>query len=289
MQVQAGDGDLGRAPVASFAALVSQASEATNQGLRDSLQRAPSGRNGSLSYRRLFWCLLIAAWACGVAVAFAPGAPLRAAAGLPLVLLLPGALVTYAVLPPFSRIDGRLRAVLAVALSVAIALLIGLVLALVSDHISRIAAAVGLVAVATLAALVAFLRDNGEVELSLPARPRVSAAVVLVTGVLAVAAVAGTVAVLNVDTLPANFTAFSLTRDESGVRLTVSNREDGPMRFRYVLRDGRGVRLYSGSMRLGEGDERALILPVAPGTGLVLAHLFKGGSTTPYRSADLRL
>ncbi len=251
-------------------------------------RRRSSGRAGSLSYKQLYGALLIAAWACGAAVAFVPWTALRAAAGLPLVAFLPGALVTYAALPPFSRIDGRLRTVLAVALSVAIAVLIGIALALASDHISRVAAAVGLVAVATVAAIVAFARDNGEVRLALPARAKAPAVVAVVTVALGVAAVAATVAALDVETLPADFTALALSRDDGGVRLTVSNREDGAERFRYVLRDSRGVRLYSGSMRLDSGEDRSLVLPVDQGAGVVRAQLYRGADASPFRSAYLR-
>ena len=110
----------------------------------------------------------------------------------------------------------------------------------------------------------------------------------VVTGLLALATVALVVDALNVDSPPIRFTALSLTRDDGAVRLSVSCREARSTRFRYVLRDARGVRLYSGSMHLDSGEVRAADLPVAPGTGLVRAQLFKVGRAT-YRSVDLRL
>ena len=107
-------------------------------------ERRSQGTPGR-GYRLLFAALLIGGWAAAAIVAV--GAVDSGCALRPVCfwsVSIPGALVSYAVLPPASRIDGRLRAVLAVSLSVAIALLLGLGLALVSDHISRVAAAVGL-------------------------------------------------------------------------------------------------------------------------------------------------
>ena len=98
-----------------------------NRGLGGSRRRS-SGRAGSLSYKQLYWGLLICGWVAAAIVAVAPWTPLRAAAGLPLVAVIPGALASYAALPPASRIDGRLRVVLAVSLSVTIALFLGLAL-----------------------------------------------------------------------------------------------------------------------------------------------------------------
>ncbi len=248
-----------------------------------------SGEPGGAGYRRLFAGLLIAAWASAALVALAPWTPLRAAGGLLLVGALPGALATYATLPPFSRIDGRLRAVLAVALSVAIALVLGLGLALITDEVSRVAAAAGLGIAATVAALVAFARENGEVAPPRPRWPGFSPAVAIVSGLLAVAAIALVVAALGVDSLPTKFTALALTREDDGVRLSVSSKENRTMKFRYIVRDGGGVRLYSGAMRIGPGEESAVLLPVTAGTGLVRAQLYAGGGGPPYRSVALRL
>jgi hypothetical protein len=231
--------------------------------------------------------VLIASWAAAVIVAIAPWTPLRAAAGLLLVLVLPGTLATYAALPPSSGIDGRLRAVLIVALSVAIALVLGLGLALASDEISHVAAAVGLGLIATVSALIAFVREPGQAVISLPQPTRVAPAVALVSGALLVAFVALVVAALNVDSLPGRFTALALTREGNGVRLLVENREAGPVRYRYVLRSGDGVRLYSGAIRVDAGEVSALVLPVASETHLVDATLYRGGGR-PYRSVDLR-
>ena len=232
--------------------------------------------------------LLICGWVAAAIVAVAPWTPLRAAAGLPLVAVIPGALASYAALPPASRIDGRLRVVLAVSLSVTIALFLGLALALISDHISHVAVGVGLGVALTVAAAIAFARDDGSVELSLPRPPSTAPVVVIVTGILALVAVGSLVAALNVDSLPTEFTAVSLTRAQDGVRLSISSHENRSMRFRYVVSDGAGVRLYSGAIRLDADEDRDLLLPVAPGTGLVRAQLFKGASAIPYRSVELR-
>jgi hypothetical protein len=268
---------------------VNDASETATLGGPDAGWERPSGKTPGRGYRRLFAALLIAGWVAAAIVAVATWTPLRAVAGLLLVGVIPGALASYAALPPASRIDGRLRAVLVVSLSVAIALFLGLGLALVSDEISRVAAAVGLGVALTAAGAIALARDDGKTAISAPGRPAISPAVAIVTGVLALAAVASVVAALNVDSLPTDFTSLSLTRDEAGVRLSVSNDEDRPTRFRYVLRDGQGARLFSGPMRLDPGEEANRVLPVAPGTGLVRAELFKGDSAVPYRSVDLQL
>ncbi len=222
-------------------------------------------------------------------VAVAPWTAVRSAAGLILVGVVPGTLVSYAVLPPASRIDGRLRAVLAVALSVAISLFLGLALALISDHISHVAVAFGLGAALTVAGAVAFARDDGKTRLSLPTRSSITPVVAIVTGLLALVAVASVVAALNVDSLPTEFTAVSLARAQKGVRLSISSHENQATRFRYVLSDGAGVRLYSGGVLVGADQDAEVLLPVAPGAGLVRAQLFKGTSTVPYRSVELRL
>ncbi len=268
--------------------------------MNEASETAPHGGSGAGRERRsqrvlgrgyllLFSALLLTGWVAAALVAVAPWTPLRAVAGLILVGIVPGALASYAALPPASRIDGRLRAVLVVSLSVAIALLLGLTLALLSNHVSRVAAAVGLAVVLTVAGVIAFARDDGKTTLFLPERPALAPVVAIVTGVLALAAIASVVAALNVDTLPTDFTALSLTRDGRGVRLSVSSHEDRATRFRYVLSDGTGIRLYSGAIRVDAGEEGTVLLPVSAGTGLVRAALFKPGSTAPYRSVDLRL
>lgn len=206
-----------------------------------------------------------------------------------LVGVLPGMLATYAALPPSPGIDGRLRAVLSLALSASIALVLGLALALAVDEISRVAAAVGLGAFATAFAVIAIVRDEGEVTVSLPRLPRVAPAVALVSGLLLVAFITLVLAALNVNSLPGKFTALALTRAGGGVRLLISNREDGAMRYRYVLRSGKGVRLYSGTIRVDAGEDSAVVLPIAAGTDLVDAAIYRGGDGRPYRSVDLRL
>ena len=113
--------------------------------------------------------------------------------------------------------------------------------------------------------------------------------VAIVTGLLAVVAVASVVAALNVDSLPTQFTAVALTRADGGVRLSISSHENHSTRYRYVLSDAGGVRLYSGAIRVDADADADVLLPVAPGTGLVRAQLFKGASAVPYRSVELRL
>jgi hypothetical protein len=239
-------------------------------------------------YRRLFVALLVTGWVAAAIVAVAPWTGLRAVAGLLLVGVVPGALASYAALPPASRIDGRLRAVLAVSLSVAISLVLGLGLALVSDQISRLAAAIGLAVALTVAGAVAFAREDGKTALTLPKRPAIALPVAIVTGLVALVAAGTIVAALNVDTLSTDFTALALTREEGEVRLTVSSEEDRPTLYRYVLSDGRGVRLYSGRLRLDPGEDATLLLPVDPGGGSVRAELFKGADAVPFRSVALR-
>ena len=97
------------------------------------------------------------------------------------------------------------------------------------------------------------------------------------------------VAALNVDSLPTEFTAVSLARAQGGVRLSISSHENRATRFRYVLSDATGVRLFSGAVPVGADQDAEVRLPVAPGTGRVRAQLFKGASSAPYRSVDLRL
>ena len=141
-----------------------------------------------------------------------------------------------------------------------------------------------------MAGAVAFARDDGKTPLSLPSRPTISPVVAIVTGLLALVAVASVVAALNVDSPPTEFTAVSLTREQGGVRLSISSHENRSTRFRYVLSDGAGVRLYSGAVPSRTPSRTpTCVLPVAPGTGLVRAQLFKGASPAPYRSVDLRL
>ena len=57
--------------------------------------------------------------------------------------------------------------------------------------------------------------------LSLPRPPSAAPVVVIVTGILALVAVGSLVAALNVDSLPTEFTALSLTRARGGVRLSI--------------------------------------------------------------------
>ena len=97
----------------------------------------------------------------------------------------------------------------------------------------------------------AFIRDDGSTPLSVPSRPAIPPVVAIVTGLLAVVAVASVVAALNVDSLPTQFTAVALTRADGGVRLSISSHENHSTRYRYVLSDAGGVRLYSGAIRVG--------------------------------------
>jgi Protein of unknown function (DUF1616) len=267
---------------------MNDASETATLGDSHARREQAPGTAPGRGYRRLFAALLVAGWIAAAIVAVAPWTALRAVAGLLLVGVIPGALASYAVLPPASRIDGRLRACLAFSLSVAVSLVLGLGLALASDEISRVAAAIGLAVALTAAGVIAFARDDGRTALTLPRRPAIAPAVAIVTGLVALVAIGTVVAAVNVDTLSTDFTALALTREEGAVRLSVSSEEDAPTVFRYVLSDGRGVRLYSGVLRVEPGEDAAVLLPVAPGGGSVRAELFKGPGAIPYRSVDLR-
>lgn len=241
----------------------------------------------TMTLRRLILGLLMATWVAAIIVAIGASPPLRAGAGLLLVLVFPGVLTTYAVLPTDSEVDWRLRVVLSVALSLSIALGVGLVLALASSEISRIAGAVALGLVSTTAASIALVRDNGGTALVRPPVPRISPAIALVTGGLFLACAALVVVTLNVNSLPGNFTALTLAQQNGVARMVAENHEGRPMSFRYALRgDGRILR--SGQIRVGDEADRVLLISIPPGLRRLDGVLYDG-SQRPFRSVRLWL
>ncbi len=240
-----------------------------------------------MTHRRLCTSLLAASWVAALICALGVWAPLQVAAGLLLVLVLPGALVSYAAVPADSGVDWRLRGILAVSLSAVAAVLLGLVLALAFDEISRAAGALGLAAIATVAALIATVRGHDEDAIDLPRLPSVSPAVWLVTAVLAVACVVVAIATLEVDALPGDYTALSLTRDGDRARLTATNRQGQAETYRYAVRaDGRLLR--AGQVRIEDGEARVLLVPISRGRHRLEGFLYLDGRR-PYRSVSLRL
>jgi len=240
-----------------------------------------------MSHRRLFASLLAANLVAALIVAAGVWAPLQAAAGLLLVLILPGALVSYAVLPADPAVDWRLRSVLAAALSATTAVVAGLALALAFDQASRGAVALALGAIATVAALVATARDDGSKAVALPARPSISPAVALVTVALAIACGALAAATLEVDALPGKFTELSLTRQGNAARLVARNREGEAESYRYAVRaDGRLLR--TGTIEVDDGQARSLLVPIPDGARQLDGDLYLDGPR-PYRSVSLQL
>lgn len=240
-----------------------------------------------MTHRRLFAGLLAATLVAALIVAAGVWAPLQAAAGLLLVLILPGALISYAALPADPAVDWRLRGVLAVALSAAAAVLLGLVLALAFDEVSRGGAALGLGVIATVAALVARARDRNSASVAMPSLPSISPVAFLVTAALAIACGALVVATLEVDALPGEFTELSLTRQGDEARLVAGNREGEAETYRYAVRvDGRLLR--AGTIRIDDGESRVLLLPIPTGARQLDGALYLDGSR-PYRSVSLQL
>ena len=240
-----------------------------------------------MSHRRLFAAVLATTWVAALIAALGVWAPLQAAAGLLLVLALPGTLVSYAALPADSSVDWRLRAVLAVSLSAAVAVALGLFLALSFDEISRAAGALGLAGIATAAALVATARDRDSEPVALPRLPSISPLVALVTAALAVACIVVAVSTLEVDALPGDFTELSLTRQGARARLQVTNREAQAESYRFEVR-GDGRLLRSGSLRLEDGATRALFVPIPGGQQRLDGFLYLD-DPQPYRSVSLQL
>jgi len=241
-----------------------------------------------LSYRRLLIGLVIAAWVTALIVALDTWAPLTAIAGVPLVLVLPGTLATYAVLPHGTEVDGRLRVILAIALSAGIALAVGLSLASATGEVPRVAAAVTLAGVCTVGAVAALFRARSSAAaLSLPRPGRVPVPEVVGASLLACALVVLVVAALNTESLPAEFTTLALTQDRDHARLDVENREARAMTYRYRLY-GDGRLVDSGVIDLDEGEDRTVLLTIPPGVGELVAGLY-AGSGRPYRSVSLRV
>lgn len=240
-----------------------------------------------MSYLRLYTGLLAATWVTALVVAVTAWPPLRALAGLPLVLLLPGALVTYAAIPPDSGVDWRLRSVLSVAVSISFALLVSLALALAFDEVSQGAVALGLGVIGTTAGVIAVARDLGEVWFEPPTLPHVSPAVALVSALLLLACAAITVRTLNVDALPGEFTALTLTQRGGIAHLEVENHQDQSVRYRYMLR-GDGRLLRTGLISAREGRNRAVLAPIPAGIGRLRGVLYLDGRN-PYRAVSLRV
>ena len=240
------------------------------------------------SYPRLLIGGLIVTWASALVVALDAWAPLTGIAGVLLVLVLPGTLATYAVLPHGTEVDGRLRVVLAVALSAGIALFVGLSLASATDEVPRVAAAVTLASVGTAGAVVALVRGTySPITLSLPRLTRIPVLGALGTSILAIGMVILIVAALSTESLPAEFTTLALTQDQDHARLDIENRETRTMTYRYRLY-GDGRLVDSGVIDLDDGEDSTLRLTIPPGVRKLVAGLY-AGSRTPYRSVSLQV
>ncbi len=240
-----------------------------------------------MTYRRLFIGLMAVVWVSATVVAVASWAPLRAVAGLPLVLALPGLLLSYAAIPPDPKVDWRLRGVLSVALSISLTLIVGLALGLAFDKVSQGAIALGLGVLGTAAAVTAIVRTTGDAWFEPPQVPYLSARSTVVSGLLLAACATLTVMALSVDSLPGSFTSLTISRNAAGGRLTVENHQGESARYRYAVRSA-GHLIRSGRVGVGDGATRSILFAIPPRAQRVRADIYRG-SSEPLRSVSLEL
>ncbi len=239
-----------------------------------------------MTYRRLIVILLAATIVAAAMVAVGIWTPLRALVGVPLVLVLPGALWVCAVVPLGSEIDWRLRSVLSVALSIGISLALGISLGLIFGEISRGAGALGLGLIGVAGGLTAIARAD-EGEFVPPPLPKVPLPVVAVSVALLVGFGVLTVATLRVDALPGTFSALAIAMRGDEALLTVENHDDQAQEYRYsVLGDGRTIA--SGQVEVAGDGSHTLLLPVPAGVHWLNAAIYRGGPD-PYRSVRLKV
>jgi Protein of unknown function (DUF1616) len=239
-----------------------------------------------MTYRRLIGILLGTTIVAAAMVAIGIWTPLRALVGVPLVLVLPGALWVCAVVPLGSEIDWRLRSVLSVALSIVISLALGVSLGLIFGEISRGAGALGLGLIGFAGGVAAIARaDDGEVVP--PPLPKVPLPVVAGSAALLIGCVVLTVATLRVDALPGTFSALALSMRGGNAVLTVENHDDQAQEYRYsVLGDGRTIA--SGRVEVAADASHTFLVPVPAGVHWLNGAIYREGPD-PYRSVRLKV
>ena len=245
-----------------------------------------SAEDRGLRYRRVLVWALAAVWLLALVVALGPGGALQALCGVPLVLVLPGLVLSYALVPPSSEVAGALRVVLALGLSLVATLAGGLFLALCFDEVSRGGAALGLAIVATLAGGLAW-RKAEEGERVVLAEVRLPVPVAVVTGLLLVACAAIGIAALNVSNLPGHYTALTVSPSSTGARVEVRSHEGHATSYRYVVRDQNERSLRSGTIELDGGETRSFDFAVPRSTHAISVALYTDANQ-PYRQVTLR-
>jgi uncharacterized membrane protein len=224
--------------------------------------------------------------------------PVRTAALLPLVLILPGYALGAALFMP-AEISRELRIVLSVPFSVAVSVLGGVMVQLVIGLDRPVWA--GLLASATVLAAVVALRrrdgmpaDGGSSSLRLP---RLTVAWLLaMLGAIAVAGWAIAIATDGVHRQQdrARFSSLWLVPEDPSaptgqpVRIGVSNQEGRAVAYRLTVRQGART-VAQWPLRLEPAEEWEATLPASTisGTGPLVGRLKRGGQ--PYRRVALQV
>jgi uncharacterized membrane protein len=224
----------------------------------------------------------------GLALALVPvPGPLRTAALLPLLLILPGYALAAALFRP-GEIGRELRVVLSVAFSFGASALGGLVAQLVL-RLDRPVWATLLALVTVLAAVVALLRrdampaDSEPPRLSLPRVRLASLLAMLAAIAIAGGAIASATGGVHRQLDGSRFSSLSLVPSgPSGtappVRIGVSNHEGRPVAYRVSVRQaGRTVKRWRFRLDANHGWQARLTASAISGTGPVTARLDRDG------------
>ncbi len=234
----------------------------------------------------------------GLALALIPvPGPVRTAALLPLLLIVPGYALAAVIFRP-GEISGELRMVLSVALSIGVTVLGGLLVQLVV-RLDRPVWAALLAGVTLLAVAIALRRrdampaDSEETRLALP---RIGIAAVI--GVLAATAIAGWAIAIATEGVHrqlnrSHFSSLSLVPGDSSaiaspVRIGVSNHEGKAIAYRVTVKRGaQTIERWRFRLAANQDWQAQLTASAISGTGPLIGRL--DGGRRPYHRVVLHL